>query len=253
MDLDALVNIAADHLEAGDGAEAERVCLQILETAPKHGVTWANLSYAYILQARFEEAKDAAERAVTLDPMNAVGWHNLGESHLWMKQAEEALTCQNRALVLDANMARIWLARGSALLLLNRYATARLCFEKALSLEPEYRGAQLNLQVAQLLSDENTKQALQLALGIAVGLQNGELDQNQAAAYARKMVKDKTVGPELVRQFDAMIEINERNPEFCLLPFAWLNALLAHYLEDQDVATMARARFEQLQSWKQGA
>jgi tetratricopeptide (TPR) repeat protein len=248
MDLEGLVNLSADYLEIGKGTEAERVCRQILADAPDHDVTWANLSYACILQGRFDEARSAAERAVTLDPLSVTGWHNLGESYLRLERPAEALTCQNRALVLEPDTPRLWSGRGSALMALERYGTARFCFEKALSLEPDYRAAQLNLQMARLLGDAQSRELLHLALGVAVAASRGEIEQKQAAAYARGMVEDRRVTPELVKQFDAMIELNEHNESFNHVAFAWMNTLLAHYVDDSELIAMTSARLQRAQA-----
>ena len=86
---------------AGDAAGAERLYLEILDSAPRHYEALYNLGLLYNRGARFVDAAGVLERAVDARPRSADAHFLLAMTHLSLEQPARAMERLRRALELD--------------------------------------------------------------------------------------------------------------------------------------------------------
>lgn len=135
---------AAALADAGNLAEAEKICKKLLRNAPRHFD--ALHQYALILarQQKFDEALKTIERALSIKP-DAVGAHvNRGNLLRMVGRLEEALGAFDAALALDPNVMGIHNNRGNLLWQLGRDEEAIAAYRHVLGREPNRIDALLN-------------------------------------------------------------------------------------------------------------
>lgn len=175
---------AFDLHRAGDLAQAEAVCRDLLRIDPRHGDAWHLLGVVafqrdekvaavdYIGQAidadasrpefhnslgniyrtlgRSVDAIDAFRKALELKPDFAIAYNNLGIALADCKQARGAVACFQQAVQLDQRNVPAWMNLGSALLDVGKTSEAAACFEFAL--EADATQAQAWTQLARCRS-----------------------------------------------------------------------------------------------------
>jgi tetratricopeptide (TPR) repeat protein len=179
MTIEQAVATAYQHWNAGQGAQAEHLCQQVLQAWPEHAAalhlmgllafTAGNrpLAIEYIQRAckapsapalfhsnlaemlrqegKLTEAEAAARQALVLDGQLAAGWTNLGIVLQEAGKLEESLEALRRALAMNPNGAENHNNLGNTLKRLDRLEEARAAYEAALQLKPGYAEARNNL------------------------------------------------------------------------------------------------------------
>jgi Tfp pilus assembly protein PilF len=102
--LDAALQEAIVHHQAGRLAEAEKLYRRILRTRPSHPGANSALGMALKDQGKLDEAATAFQRVVAMTPDNAAAHSNLGNVLFSQGKLAEAEACYRRALELRPDM-----------------------------------------------------------------------------------------------------------------------------------------------------
>jgi tetratricopeptide (TPR) repeat protein len=164
------VALAVEHFQAGRRAEAEAVCLQILEQQPeqpdalhvagslahlerKNGYALAlleksvrlnssnpqsqyNLGVVYGALQKMDQAAERYRAAITLDPNHVSALMNLGNIAMEREVFEEARSCYETAVRVQPDNANLHLAMALMFFAQRRVDEARPYFQRALDLDP---------------------------------------------------------------------------------------------------------------------
>jgi tetratricopeptide (TPR) repeat protein len=129
---------------AGRLAEAERLCLQIIDARPDHFDALHVLAVVQAGQGRHEQALANYERALSLRSGHADALNNRGSTLLALDRLDEALASYEQALAARPDFPEALSNRGSALERLGRLDEALASYERALSLRPDFVDALYN-------------------------------------------------------------------------------------------------------------
>jgi len=178
-----------------------------LDLDPKRAEIYRQLSEAYRLEGRFEEALKAAEQSVALAPKEA--WPYYQRAAVQANQAavlsnhagfEAALRDLTQAEARDPDAPEIYLGRGSVYLEMDRFPEAAAAFQEALNRDPSYHRARVLLgltycfqsrfpaaisEVQQVLQEEPDYPLAHLLLGM-IHDDNGE-QEAAITAYQRAL------------------------------------------------------------------
>jgi tetratricopeptide (TPR) repeat protein len=97
---------------------------------------WNELSMGYVKLRQFNDALEAASKAVQLAPENPHAWQNLGEVNVALQLPAAALTAYERAVELNARDVTSLVQVGLLNAQLGQPAQARAAFGKALDVNP---------------------------------------------------------------------------------------------------------------------
>lgn len=138
---DALCLLAMFEYQARDYLAAEMHLSQAVDVEPRSAK--AHLNRGVVLHAlqRFEEAAAGYRRAIALDPGSAVALNNLGNACRMLNRLDEAIGNYDKAIALKPDFPNAWYNRGLALAQLGRYEEALHDHERALALDPGYAEA----------------------------------------------------------------------------------------------------------------
>ncbi|MCB9920188.1 MAG: tetratricopeptide repeat protein [Planctomycetes bacterium] len=149
FDLRASLGAALSDLgERDHDLDLSRESLEVLEQLTRdfghRARAWANLGTAYGRLGRFEEERQAQQKALELDPDNANLHYNLGVCAVELRDTVTAIAAFRRACELDpddvdarANLAGLFLNEG-------RDVEAEELFEAVLRVVPEHRDVRYN-------------------------------------------------------------------------------------------------------------
>lgn len=151
MSADTLTIPVAQALEAasrahaaGEWAEAEKLCLAILQVQPN---CLEALNLLGIIKAQTNHRSEAADllmRVVAARPNDAVAHNNYGNVLCDLGRSREALTLFDRALQLDPGYTAAYSNRGRVLRALGQLGAALLSYDRAISLQPDNSQAHYN-------------------------------------------------------------------------------------------------------------
>ena len=102
--INAALQQAVRHHQAGQLSEAERIYRGILQVAPDHLDASNNLSIALIGQGRLDEAVTVLRRIIAVNPDYVSAHSNLGNLLFQQGKPDEAEACYRRALALKPDM-----------------------------------------------------------------------------------------------------------------------------------------------------
>jgi protein O-GlcNAc transferase len=139
-----LLDRAIGHHQAGQLADAERLYLQILQSAPDDFDAKHLLGVIRHQQGRSAEAADLIAGALRVNPQSARALSNYGLILSELGRYEEALKALNQAVQANPGFADAHNGRGHALQRLGRNEEALEGFERALALQPGYVEAHNN-------------------------------------------------------------------------------------------------------------
>ena len=122
---------------AGQFAEAEEICLQIIETRQDFFDAVYVLAVVQAMLAKHDLALANYDRALALQPQHAEALSNRGNTLKALERYDEALESYDRALSLQPNYAAALINRGAALYDLKRYHEALESYDRALALRPD--------------------------------------------------------------------------------------------------------------------
>jgi predicted O-linked N-acetylglucosamine transferase (SPINDLY family) len=124
--------------QAGRIADAQAVCREILEHAPRHFDALHLLGVTEYQCGRFEEADRLIRQALAAEPRAAAACSNHGIVLHELERYEEALTRYDRAIALKPDYAEAFSNRAMTLTELERFAEAVASCDNALALKPHY-------------------------------------------------------------------------------------------------------------------
>jgi Flp pilus assembly protein TadD len=104
--------------------------------APTNADAWKLLSIGYSKLRQFNDASDAANRAIELAPTDYSMWRNLGQIELAAKEPQAALRAFDRAIELNEQDVESLVLAGTTNAQLGRLPQARIAFDKAMALSP---------------------------------------------------------------------------------------------------------------------
>jgi tetratricopeptide (TPR) repeat protein len=136
--------------EAGKYAEAERMCIGILEGAADHFDAARLLAVVQYRLGRRKDTLTSYDRMLALRPDYAEAHNNRGVVLHDLRRAVEALASYNRALELRPDYAEALNNRGVVLQELTRLGEALASYGRASAIRPDYAEAQRNRGVVLL-------------------------------------------------------------------------------------------------------
>jgi protein O-GlcNAc transferase len=170
---------ALQQFDAGNLAQAEQLCRQLVTIEPRHGDAWnllgviAYRGQQYAQAIEYMQAAVAAhpqaanfhlnlgvywkcagnipaaiasyQQAIQLNPHDANAHFNLGNLYRQQRQAAEALACYQRALQLDPNAPHVLNNLGNAWRDAGKHEQAKQCYEKTLQLAENFHETWLSL------------------------------------------------------------------------------------------------------------
>jgi tetratricopeptide (TPR) repeat protein len=104
---------------------------------PGNPDAWKELSQGYMKLRQYEEAQDAATKAVKLAPEDFMQWQNLGQINVAMQRPAEALEAFHHAAVLNDHDVVSLVQAGVLNAELGHLPEARTAFAQALALSPQ--------------------------------------------------------------------------------------------------------------------
>jgi TolB-like protein/Tfp pilus assembly protein PilF len=153
------------------------------ERARELGVGDANVLTRYAnyaaLTGRFDDARAAVDRAITLDPLNPLVLSLKGSVAYWAGNYAEALELSSRALRLLPRQGEINALIGNVFLELNRFSDARIAFRREIS--PVLRETGLAIAAFKLGQRQSAQASRQR---IVTGLGIGQVTHYQQAQIA---------------------------------------------------------------------
>jgi tetratricopeptide (TPR) repeat protein len=140
-ELSALLQTEVDRqLAQGRPDLAERLCWQLLEIDSEQAIYHLQLGQCVALQARFEEAIDHWQTALTLQPDCGIAYQKQGEVFQTLEQWDEAVTAYARAIELQPSWESHY-QLGICLGRQERWQEALTQFEQVIQLRPDYAAA----------------------------------------------------------------------------------------------------------------
>jgi tetratricopeptide (TPR) repeat protein len=118
---------------------------QLLELAPNNGVIWANLARVYGMTNNWDKAREAAQKAVSLDStlgpfakqIDAFFYYSQGQAHLNNKEFPRAVEVLTKAVESDPSNGDIYYALALAYGHQKKYPEAIKNAEQALKIKPD--------------------------------------------------------------------------------------------------------------------
>jgi tetratricopeptide (TPR) repeat protein len=233
MNLNALLENAIRHHQAGRYAEAEQIYRQILIINPDHADSLHLLGLIEYKRAAHAAAADLIRRAIAINGQEAIYHSNLGAVLLAQGKQDEAVASYEAALALKPDLAEAHNHLGVALSSLGKLADAINHYQVSLALTPDYADAHNNLGVA--LADQGKTVEAMLHYGRAIALNPNYADAfcNLGNAF---LARDECT--EAVACFEQALELK---PDFATALNNLGNALMAQNKLEAAVACYERA------------
>src|SRR5215467_3075923 len=122
---------------AGQFAEAEKICQQVVEARPDFFDAIYVLAVVQAMLAKHELALASYDRALALQPQHAEALSNRGNTLKALKRYDEALESYGRALSLQPDYTAALINRGAALYDLKRFGDALENYDRVLAVRPD--------------------------------------------------------------------------------------------------------------------
>lgn len=148
LPLEAQLDLAIEHHQAGRFDEAEQLYRDILLAAPHHRDALHLLGAVAHQTGRNAEAIQLIQRAITIDGSQSVFHNSLGSVYQSLGHLAAAAACYQQSVALDRNYPEGHNNLGMVLIDLGRHAEAATLLERAVQLRPEYANAHNNLGIA---------------------------------------------------------------------------------------------------------
>jgi predicted O-linked N-acetylglucosamine transferase (SPINDLY family) len=143
-DLDAARNQALRLHQAGRIGEAQAVCREILQHAPRTFDALHLLGITEYQSGRHQEAERLLAQALMVEPRSAAAYSNHGIVLHELKRYDAALARYEKAIALKPDYAEAFSNRAMTLTELERFAEAVASCDKAIALKPDYPEAHSN-------------------------------------------------------------------------------------------------------------
>lgn len=131
--------------EPPDNEGAEACFREVIRLIPNQGIGYNCLGVALVMQDRYDEAKDALQRAVSLDPAQAAAWYNLARMYLLRDDVNHAIEAYQKAVALAPDDEDFHHQTARALQMRGKFDVAEQFYAKALELNPESLSALAHL------------------------------------------------------------------------------------------------------------
>lgn len=131
------INLALQHSRAGNHAEAERVCRQIVQTDPSNALAWCHLGTCCLAQERLEESINAYQQAIRINPQFTEAVNNLGVANARLKRMDDAVRAFELAIAMRPNWAEPCISLGNLYVQYERLDDAAAAFRRAMVAEPK--------------------------------------------------------------------------------------------------------------------
>jgi tetratricopeptide (TPR) repeat protein len=122
--------------DAGQIADAQQLCLEIVEADPNNFEATRLLGIAQHRRGQSQHAVASYDKALAICPGDADVLFNRGMALMWLKRLPEALASFDEALVSRTDHSETFHQRGNALSALNRFGEAMVSFDQALAINP---------------------------------------------------------------------------------------------------------------------
>jgi len=162
-------NLALQHHQAGDLAQAENLYRQILAQQPKHAETLHLLGLIAHQRGHNEIAVELIGQALTLKPESPVAQNNLGTVLKDLGRYDQAIAVLRQAIALNPNFHEAHNNLGIALKENGQFDEAIAAYQQCIALNPNYPDAHNNLGNALMLQKGDWTDA-ELAYGQAIAL-----------------------------------------------------------------------------------
>lgn len=123
-------------LDPPDVSGAEDCFRKVTQLAPDRAEGYNGLGVTLITQDRYDEAREALERAVSLDSAMAAAWYNLARVCLMRDDADRAIEAYQRAVALVPDNEDFYNQTARALQTKGKFDVAEKFYAKALELNP---------------------------------------------------------------------------------------------------------------------
>jgi predicted O-linked N-acetylglucosamine transferase (SPINDLY family) len=143
-DVGDALNRALTLHQRGLVADAQAVCREILQRAPRHFDALHLLGVTEYQSGRYEEADRLLAQALAIEPRSAAACSNHGIVLHELKRYEDALARYDKAIALQPNYPEAFSNRGMTLMELGRLQEAAASCERAIALKPNYAEAMCN-------------------------------------------------------------------------------------------------------------
>lgn len=134
---------AAEHLEAGRFAEAERIYRQVLFADPDFAPAHFGLGAAASRQEKHFSAYDHYKKALALDPENASCWSAFGKCLANMGQNQAAVIAYENAVSRKPRDPKLLVLAGWARYRNDEFTEALALYDRALAIKPRFPAALL--------------------------------------------------------------------------------------------------------------
>ena len=143
-----IVKAAAQQFEAGNLAQAEGLCREVLHSDPDYPMALHLLGAIAYKRGRYEEAIELIREAIARNRRVPQFHNTFGAVLRAMGKFEEAIVAYEQAVSLDAEYTQAYHNMGNILLLQRRYAAAIEKYERVISLEPQCAEAYNSMAIA---------------------------------------------------------------------------------------------------------
>lgn len=144
----ALINSSFIFINSGKTDEAIRLGEKALSReAVKRAELYYNLGYAYILNARMQEAASNLEQTIAINPDFIFAYNNLGCSLWAVKDYAKAISRFKEAIAIEPDYTDAHFNLGIVYFYLNQLEKAYREFKKVTEIEPGYKGTEEYLRI----------------------------------------------------------------------------------------------------------
>ncbi|MEO8460787.1 MAG: sulfotransferase [Dokdonella sp.] len=192
---DVLRMLAAIQLRRGDQRSAIDYLQLALSARPDDLAMLGELATLLHTIGRFDEVLVLQQHVCELDPTNSRAWFNLGKALRPLKRFNESREAFEKALTLEAKFAPIHIALGNTLKSLGDIAGAVRCFRRAIEIDPRSGLAWINLsntktsnlndadviRLRQTLSDKQLNADTRIRLGFSLAKALGDVGEHTQA------------------------------------------------------------------------
>ena len=195
VDIDEKFQQAVAFHQAGQLAQAERMCKQILrynsqnaeafhflgiiacqtgkypvavdliihaiEIDPKHAPCYYILANALLVQDKLLEAIEAYQQAIRIQPNHADAYNNLGTIFINQNRIDDAIEAYQQAIQIQPNQGEAYYNLGNALHRQEKLEEAIEAYQQAIRIQPNYADAYNNLGVV-LIDHEKLEESVQI-------------------------------------------------------------------------------------------
>jgi tetratricopeptide (TPR) repeat protein len=168
------------HLDTGEIAEAEGLCLKILESDPRHAGALYLLGKAGFQSGRYEMAEKMMRRALAIHESEPLFLRALGDALKAQQKLDEAAACYREVLSLSPGEAEAGVNLGNILWEQGSWDEAIALYRQVVALHPENALAHGNLANAYQAQGKIEESLASYDRALALQPENAEAQRNRA-------------------------------------------------------------------------